>query len=309
MDKITVIIPVKNEEEKIERCLEAVFGQTIKPFEVIVIDGHSTDNTVGNANKFPVRVFYEEYHTRAGACQIGVNNAKGDFIVFTDADCIPERIWLENLVKAFDEDIVGVGGRIKNIGEGLWEKSINIAMETFLGSANSVQGRSFKEKRYVKSISGCNSMYRKEDILKVGGFEVGLSTAEDTELNRKMLKMGKLLYTPDAIIVHNHMRGLKEFAKRMYQYGYGRGKSRLWDLQIVPPILVFLLFVSLAFTLWLFLCMLGIYVVILAVMGLKFGIQKRSFKYLLSVPIIYVIEHGLYAIGFWRGLIGHKRAA
>jgi glycosyltransferase involved in cell wall biosynthesis len=44
MDKITVIIPVKNEEEKIERCLKAVFGQTVQPFEVIVIDGHSTEN-------------------------------------------------------------------------------------------------------------------------------------------------------------------------------------------------------------------------------------------------------------------------
>ena len=54
MDKISVIIPVKNEENKIERCLEAVFNQTIKPFEVIVVDGHSTDKTVENARKFPV---------------------------------------------------------------------------------------------------------------------------------------------------------------------------------------------------------------------------------------------------------------
>jgi glycosyltransferase involved in cell wall biosynthesis len=53
MDKISAIIPVKNEAEKIERCLEAVFGQTIKPFEVIVVGGHSTDKTVENAKKFP----------------------------------------------------------------------------------------------------------------------------------------------------------------------------------------------------------------------------------------------------------------
>jgi len=46
MDTISVIIPVKNEKEKIGRCLEAVFNQTRKPFEVIVVDGHSTDKTV-----------------------------------------------------------------------------------------------------------------------------------------------------------------------------------------------------------------------------------------------------------------------
>ncbi len=43
MKKISVIIPVKNEAEKIERCLEVVFNQTRKPFEVIVVDGHSTN--------------------------------------------------------------------------------------------------------------------------------------------------------------------------------------------------------------------------------------------------------------------------
>ena len=307
MDKISVIIPVRNEKEKIEQCLEAVFSQSYKPYEVIVVDGHSRDKTVENASKFPVRIFYEDYHTRAGACQIGVENAKGDFIAFTDADCIPERNWLENLIKEFDEGIVGVGGGIKNIGEGLWEKSVNLALETFLGSANSVQGKFFRDKRYVKSISGCNSMYRRDDILKVGGFDVDLSTTEDTELNRKLLRNGKLLYTPDAVVLHNHQRGLKEFAKRMYQYGYGRGKSRLWDLQIIPPILVLLLMVSLVFTSWIFLSMVGIYAVMLLVIGLKFVVHEGSFKYLFTVPIVYVIEHGLYAIGFWRGLLGYKR--
>ena len=309
MDKISVIIPVKNEEEKIERCLEAVFSQSYKPHEVIVVDGHSTDKTVENARKFHVRILYEDYHTRAGACQIGVGNAEGDYVAFTDADCIPEKNWLENLVKEFDDDIVGVGGGIKNIGEGLWEKSINLAVETFLGSANSVQGRVFKDKRYVNSISGCNSMYRREDIIKVGGFDVGLATVEDTELNRKFLRIGKLLYTPGAVILHNHQRGLKEFGKRMYQYGYGRGKSRIWDLQIIPPILVLLLIASLMVTSWIFFGMVGIYVAMLAVMGMKFVIQKRSFKYLFSVPIVYMIEHVSFTMGFWRGLIGHKRAA
>jgi glycosyltransferase involved in cell wall biosynthesis len=58
--KISVIIPVKNEAEKIERCLEAVFGQTIKPFEIIVVDGHSTDGTVENADFSILRNLYTD---------------------------------------------------------------------------------------------------------------------------------------------------------------------------------------------------------------------------------------------------------
>ena len=306
-DKISVIIPVKNEEEKIERCLEAVFNQTLKPYEVIVVDGHSTDKTVENARKFPVEILYEDYGTRAGACRVGVESAEGDFIAFTDADCIPEKGWLENLIKEFDEGIVGVGGGIKNIGEGLWEKSINLVVGTFLGSANSVQGRFFKDTRYVNSISGCNSMYRRDDILKVGGFDVRLSTVEDTELSRKFLRIGKLLYTPNAVILHNHQRGLKEFGKRVYQYGYGRGKSRLWDLQIIPPILVLLLIASLIFTPWIFSGMVGIYVAMLMMMGVKFMVYEKNIKYLVSVPIVYVIEHLSFTMGFWMGLLGYRR--
>lgn len=91
MDKISVIIPVRNEADKIEHCLEAVFNQTLKPVEVIVVDGHSTDGTVENARKFPVRVVYEDYDTVGGARQVGVKNAKGDYVAFTGADYIPER--------------------------------------------------------------------------------------------------------------------------------------------------------------------------------------------------------------------------
>ena len=100
------------------------------------------------AKKFLVKVLYEDYGAVGGAHQVGVENAKGDFIAFTDADCIPERNWIENLVKEFDEGIVGVGGRIKNIGKGLCGKKIALALDTFLGSANLVQGKFFKDKRY-----------------------------------------------------------------------------------------------------------------------------------------------------------------
>lgn len=86
-----VVIPVRNEEEKIGQCLEAVFSQSLKAHEVIVVDGHSTDRTVNRARGFPVRIFYEEYHTRAGACQIGVENAECEFVAFTDADCFVGR--------------------------------------------------------------------------------------------------------------------------------------------------------------------------------------------------------------------------
>jgi GT2 family glycosyltransferase len=304
MKKISVIIPVKNEGKKIKNCLEAVFSQTYRPYEVIVVDGRSTDDTVKNAQTFPVKIFYEDYHTRAGANQIGINNAIGDYIAFTDADCIPKKDWLENLISEFNEDVVGVGGGIINLGNNFWEKSINLAVSTFLGSANSVQGRLFSDKCYVNSISGCNSIYRKKDLIDIGGFDVRLGTAEDTELNRRLLKVGKLLYTPNAIILHNHNRGIKDFAKRMHQYGYGRAKSRLWDLQIIPPImLVAILAVSILSTPWLFIGLFGLYVIVVGLTGLKYALTERNIKLFISMPVVFVIEHAYYTLGFWRGIL------
>ena len=301
--KISVVIPVKNEANKIKHCLEAVFNQTIQPYEVIVVDGHSTDKTVEKAREFPVKVVYEDYGTVGGARQVGVENAKGDFIAYTDADCTPERNWLESLIKEFDRDIVGVGGGIRVIGNNLWEKSIGFVMDSFLGSASSVQGRIFKTKRFVSSISGCNSMYRKEDLIRVGGFNVEFAVTEETELNRRFTKIGKLLYTPNAIVLHNQNRGVKDFAKRVYFFGYGRGKNRLWNLQVIPPVLGLITFLLLCISRKDFLFMIILYECIILCFDFKIFIKAKKPQYLFSIPMVFIVEHVSYAMGFWRGVI------
>src|SRR5271157_2280376 len=150
--KVSVIVPVMNQEKKIEQCIVAILSQTLKPYEVIIVDGHSTDRTVEIAKRYPVRIIFENYGTIGGARQVGVESTQGDYVAFTDSDCMPEKDWLKNLVKGFDDHIVGVGGGIKNIGDGMWERSIAYVLDSFLGSANSVQDRVFSDRRFVKSI-------------------------------------------------------------------------------------------------------------------------------------------------------------
>ena len=303
--KISVVIPVLNDEKKIEKCLEAVFNQTIYPIEVVVVDGHSSDRTVINAMKFPIKLVYENFGTVGGARQVGIENAIGDYIAFTDSDCIPEKNWLENLLKEFQTDIVGVGGGIRNIGKGIWEESISLALDSFLGSANSVQDRVLKKKMFVKSISGCNSMYRKNDLLNMGGFNVRYSFNEDTDINRRLLKTGQILYTPEAIVLHNQERNLKEFCKRMYFFGYGRGFHTLFDLQVIPPISLTFVILFLFFYPVVFLILLSIYFAILLMFSIYIVYQNRKFrklKYFLILPVIFVLEHIFYSIGFWFGL-------
>ncbi len=298
---ITVIIPVKNAEKTIDRCLKGLFLQTLEPLEVIIVDGHSNDETINIAKNYPIKIVYEDYGTIGGARQIGVNNAKGQYVAFTDADCIPHPNWLENLMREIGNDVVGVGGGTINIGKGLWEESIALALDTFLGSANSIQDRLVKKKKIVGSISGCNCLYLKEDIIRVGGFNTRLSINEDTEINTRLRRIGMILYTPSAIVLHNQKRHLKSFAKRMYLFGYGRGSNRLWDIQIIPPILGAIVFLIMFVSFKFFLFALAIYIVILIVYSLRIFYNTRKAGYLISIPIIYIIEHISYAIGFYMG--------
>lgn len=305
--KISVVIPVKNAQDKIGQCLEAVLSQTVQPAEVLVVDGHSTDKTIQIAQTFPATILYEDYGTVGGARQVGLETARGDFIAFTDADCIPQRTWLEHLIINLNDEVVGVGGGVRNIAEGLWEKSIAFALDSFLGSALSVQDRVLQGKRNVKSISGCNSMYRKSDLLKVGGFDSTLSINEDTELNKRLTKSGTLLYIPDAVVLHDQERGVVAFIKRMYFFGCGRGKKRLWDLQVIPPIggafSLLLLFVSLKAFFFIIL----LYVLTLMYFDIKIFFKAKKFKFLVSVPLIFILEHLSYTLGFWRGILLPQR--
>jgi cellulose synthase/poly-beta-1,6-N-acetylglucosamine synthase-like glycosyltransferase len=301
--RVSVIMPVKNEASRIANALEAIARQSLPPFEILVVDGHSGDGTADIARTHGARVFYEDYRTRAGACHVGVLRARGDLVAFTDADCVPDPEWLRRLVTSLSEGVVGVGGRIVNESETFWQRSIDGALDTVIGSANSVQGRMFPAQRFVSSISGSNSLYRRSDLLAVGGFRTDLVTTEDTELNRRLLARGRLLYVPNAIVRHRHGRGLRDFARRMFEYGFGRGQSLLVGPPILMPIASAVL-VALAIVQPLYALILALlYGGALVASGAVAAARKRHLGFLVGVPVAYAIEHASYVAGFWTGIV------
>jgi glycosyltransferase involved in cell wall biosynthesis len=111
--KVSIIIPTKNNAGILEKCLKSIenLDYPKEELEVVIVDGHSEDGTVEIARKYGCRVVYESVGTIGGARNIGVQNSNGEFIVFTDADCVAERDWLKNLLKGIqDEGIASVEG-------------------------------------------------------------------------------------------------------------------------------------------------------------------------------------------------------
>ena len=109
---ISVIIPAYNAERTLPFTLRALQNQTLPRdlYEVIVVDDASTDGTAAVAHEFGVRYRMQNKEGPAAARNLGVRAARGDIILFTDADCIPAENWIEKMVKPFEESRSGGGG-------------------------------------------------------------------------------------------------------------------------------------------------------------------------------------------------------
>jgi len=190
---ISVIILTKNSEETIAKCLESIFNQTIKPDEVIVIDGHSKDNTLKFVKQFSVKLFIEPGLGYGYARNYGVQKAKGDIIFFIDSDCYAEPNWIEKALPHFkDPNIVGVTGPTL-----LW--NTEHACARFLAY---IGGRMEKHRsrRYVEIAPTMNLAIRRNVIFDVGGFDETLIRGEDTDLTYRITRQHKIIYEPEAVI-------------------------------------------------------------------------------------------------------------
>ena len=98
---ISLVIPTLNEEKNIGESLRSLKNQTYRNFEIIIADGGSKDKTVEIARKYADRVIVYKGSGISEAKNRGVREAKGDILVFTDADTKFENDWLEKIAKHF----------------------------------------------------------------------------------------------------------------------------------------------------------------------------------------------------------------
>lgn len=103
MKKFSIIIPVYNVEEYIKECLDSVFNQTFKDYEVIVINDGTKDNSMDIVKKYDVKLINQENQGLSMARNNGVKHAKGEYIIFLDSDDSIDEHLLEELDKATED--------------------------------------------------------------------------------------------------------------------------------------------------------------------------------------------------------------
>lgn len=108
--KVSVVIPVYNEEKCIGDCLTALLNQTHAPDEIIVVDNNSTDTSAQIAERMGAQVVKEPKQGMIHARNRGFESARYPIIARCDADCIPPKNWVKTIVVDFDENIDALTG-------------------------------------------------------------------------------------------------------------------------------------------------------------------------------------------------------
>ncbi|HDL84816.1 MAG TPA: glycosyltransferase family 2 protein [Candidatus Acetothermia bacterium] len=201
MNRVSVVVPARNEEDLLPRCLFALRQQTHENFEIIVVDSASTDNTQQVARSFGARVIRLEEPGVGRARQAGFDGATGDIIVSTDADAICKPDWLQRIVAPFaDQAVVGTFGTIKLTGQPIWTR-LGHALFSGFQAANLRVGHPL--------FCGPNFAVRKNAFRDVDGFRVEgeyPDEAEDVRLAQKLKKRGKILFLPHNKVIVSSRR-------------------------------------------------------------------------------------------------------
>lgn len=226
---VSIVIPVKNEEKLIERCLkslEHVDYQRDK-LELVIINDGSTDHTKSILLNYDWKMDYKYIETNglgvSKARDMGFTSAKGDYIAYTDADCTFDPLWIKELLKPFNENIAAVGGpNLTPEDDTDFARCVGLVL-SFLSKPGARYAYIGEEVAEISHNPTCNVMYKKKILEDVGGFNYDLVTADDEELDYRIRKKGhKIFYTPHAKVYHYRRPSGKRFTKMAYNYGLGR---------------------------------------------------------------------------------------
>ncbi|MBI5225550.1 glycosyltransferase family 2 protein [Candidatus Micrarchaeota archaeon] len=197
---LSVIVPVYNSAKTLERSIKAIKSLNYpKRLEIIVIEDNSTDESASILKKFTgLNIITTKKNLgKAASLNLGLRIAKGELIATIDSDTFPSKDSVEKMVKLFSEKQIGAvvalicTDKPKNFLQQIQE------VEYFVG--NGFTQASYDKLESVFITPGPLSIYRKDALLKVGGFDED-NIAEDMEIGLKLKAYGyRVISTMDAV--------------------------------------------------------------------------------------------------------------
>jgi len=234
--KISTIILTLNASLYIKKQIQMLKKQTLSPDEIIIIDSSSTDDTCAIARNEGIEpiVIPKEKFSHGGTRNFAAKIAKGDILVFFSQDAIPyDNYVLEHLIKHLykSDDIVASYGRHVPYQNAkpteIVARKINYP-EVFI-----IKDISYVSYMGAKTFFFSNvcSAIKKDILNKIGGFPEDVFMSEDTIFAAKAINSGyKIVYVPEAKVLHSHDFSPLEYFKRYYYIGRSLSNYK-WIIQ------------------------------------------------------------------------------
>jgi GT2 family glycosyltransferase len=219
---VTVIIPVRDDAERLGRCLEALARQTVPPLEVLVVDNGSSQAPVEVTEVYPrVRLLRETRPGSYAARNAAVSEAKGEVLAFTDADCLPAADWIQTaseLVAHLGDDCF-VGGRIDVFPR---ESGRPTAAELF------EQAHAFPQRVYTERdgwSATANLVVSRATLTRVGRFDETLVSGGDREWGTRARRMGvRAVYAEEVRVAHPARHSYPELVRKLRRTWLGHAQ-------------------------------------------------------------------------------------
>lgn len=220
--KVSVIVPVRDDRDRIGRCIEALLAQDYPRdlLEVIIVDNGSTDGTPEVVQQHAVTLLVESGRpTPYLARNRGLREASGDVIAFTDADCVARPDWVSQGLRALEQEGADlVGGRVafsfterRGAGE-CYDAITNLEMEN-----------NIRERGVAKT---GNLFARKAVVEAIGPFPDNLRSGGDVWWTGKATRAGfRMVYGPDAVV---EKPARPFWALMRKQFRVGKGQPGAW---------------------------------------------------------------------------------
>ena len=203
---VSVTVCVRDGVDWVDGCLESLTSQTYRPMEIIAIDDGSSDGSKEKLlawhdedREIPIRIFTQDAKGLSAGRQWAVKHSKGEWVAITDIDVRPEPDWIANMILEIQpidhhEKVVAVTGRtvFEHAGDVVSRvRSVEIATK-------------YRSRpRRTSLANGPCSMFDRESLLEIGGFNPKWYHAEDMEVSLRLIENGGVIvYAPDAVVHH-----------------------------------------------------------------------------------------------------------
>lgn len=245
--KTALISTLYNESGNLARWWQSILAQSVRPSEIVIVDGGSKDGTweqlrdMARNSPVPVRLHQQRCNIAEGR-NIAIRMCEAEVIAVTDAGSFPESNWFEQIIKPLlaDPEVDVVGGRSVELVENDFQRMV-VAFQPPAGEP---------EHAHQVYPSSRNIAFRRAAWAAVGGYPEWLTlTAEDALFNYQLHAVGlRFVYNRDAVVAWPMRDTAEGYFKMLRGYGYGAAEARLYGRNFVFSTIVALLPLLLLFS-------------------------------------------------------------